>query len=221
MAQPDSVTEVDSTVNPPSDETVKETTGEVQRETKNQRKRRERKESLPRDPVFSNPTDAKQEGKKTEPKPIDWRANVRMAKTWAPKLEGILDLYLSTRGAMQVVPQEGGALVIRGMTVKTYGEVPYYVDDKGEAVRGPLSEALAFHLIVLSDGTTKWIESFLKKHPQLVSFVAMSGLMIHLEWSIKANRAMIEEIEKRNAAQVQREYQQTRETEAIRVEPVE
>jgi hypothetical protein len=202
--------------------TTNDSNDAVKTESKNARKKRLRSEKLLSDPIFNTGKDSDNKDKETkEPKPLDWKKTLASAKKYAPKLEGAINTYFAMRKAMIVRQHEGGMMSIEPMTVQKYGKVVFYFDDKMDGIEGTIAEAAAFHGIVLSGNTTKFAENFIRKHPNLISFGALAILMVQLEYSMKANAALIAEIERRGREVADREYQKSKENSDIHVVTVD
>ena len=160
---------------------------------KNARKKRTR--GLPRDPVFSTNTEKKSD-KKPEAKPLDVKRILQQARNFAPRLQPAIDTYFSMRSAMMVIPH-GDSFTVEPMTTSKYGTVTFYIDDKLEPIEGTIAEAVAFHCIVLSGNSTRFLESFIRKHPNLVSVIALGLISVRIEYTIQQHSKLIEEIERR------------------------
>lgn len=174
---------------------------EVKRESKNARKKRERREGLPRDPVFTSPAAKSQPGSNV--KPFNVQKMRETARFYAPTVAKILDGYLGMRGVAFVDVELRG---IRPMLSSDMGVVTYYIDDNGNSIEGPFAEGFAFHMIVLGGGTATMLKNFIQKHRGFASFVAAMALSVQLEMVIRKNAAIIESVKQQQAAEVQASY---------------
>jgi hypothetical protein len=188
-------------------------------ESKNARRKRERAEKLPRDPVFSNPTTKSSENNKSTPN-FDVKSIRAQAKIYSGMVAKTLDNYFSMRSAMMV---DIDAQAIRPITSADFGDVTFYVDDNGNTMRGPLSEGVAFHLIVLGGGSVVMLHNFIKKHRTFSSVVAVIFLSLNMEYTIRKHTAAVEQIVKRQEAardaETQKTYQVNTEVAEIKIEP--
>ena len=195
----------------------------VQGESKNARKKRLRAQKLLNDPIFNTESSEKKTDSKpdkSEDKPLDVKKTLASAKKYASKLEGPINTYFSMRKAMVLVKYNEG-MAIEPMTVAKFGPVMIYLDDKMDVIEGTLSEAVAFYMIVLSGGTTKWFEGFIKRHPNIIAVAFLGIITFNIEASIRTNAMIIEQIEKKDREAKARETQKTYENTDIHVVSVD
>lgn len=194
--------------------------------SKNARKKAARGESLPRDSFFSgsSPVGNASNGKRQEtPKAFDFAKFDATASNYEETLNEMLDGYLGMRDVRAVV-QHGDAAVIRNLSHKDIGTFTYYVY-KGKRIEGSIGKALAFHILVLSDGVVVKLEEFIARHRGGVSFVGVVAIMFYLEAVIAKSNANVKRVEEAIAEQRSREEREARrdasfvEAQAVKVEP--
>lgn len=169
---------------------------------KNARKKEKwkREGKLPREPLFgasATGTENASGKASSEPlKPFPFAQYRETARKHAKLFEGLLNAYFEKRGAVKVVQVPGGML-IRTMNCSDFGDITYYTDRKAGTVKGPIAEAIAFHLVVAGEGSISWVDGFIERHRSGVSMFMLIAGIVYIETAIRSNAELAAEIDRR------------------------
>lgn len=172
-------------------------------EGKNARKKRERRNRLPHEPIFNFSKDSSTDKDKSSSdkggtqKAFPFAKYRQTARNHAQLISGFVDKYFELRGAQCVVPMGNGAAQIVPMTCERIGEIVYYTDKSIGIVKGPIGEAVAFHLVVAGEGSLNWLDGFVERHRGGVSMFAVCAIAVYIETAMRQNAMIIEAIERK------------------------